>query len=148
MTLDSAKAAVVGYGRIGSLLAEKLRALGADVTVLARRREVLQHAELRHHKGVLLHCKDGYRGLEEIPKDCRVIFNTVPNRIFTGDALEQIPRDCLFVDLASAPGGIDFVAAEKLGIRAVWATALPGKYSPETAGIMIAETVETILSER
>ena len=147
VTLDGAETAVIGYGRIGSLLAEKLRALGAKVTVLARRREVLQHAELRHHRGVLLHCKDGYRGLEAIPKDCRVIFNTVPNRIFVGEALDSIPRNCLFVDLASAPGGIDFATAEQRGLRAIWATALPGKYSPETAGVMIAETVETILSD-
>jgi dipicolinate synthase subunit A len=76
-----------------------------------------------------------------------VIFNTVPNRIFVGDALDSIPRNCLFVDLASAPGGIDFATAEQRGLRAIWATALPGKYSPETAGVMIAETVETILSD-
>lgn len=147
VTLDGAATAVIGYGRIGSLLAEKLSALGADVTVLARRREVLEHAALRHHRGVLLHCKDGYRGLKEIPQNCRVIFNTVPTRIFVGEALERIPQGCLFVDLASAPGGIDFAAAEQKGIRAIWATALPGKYAPETAGVMIAETVETLLSE-
>ena len=147
VTLDGIQAAVVGYGRIGSLLAEKLMALGVRVTVLARRREALQHAALRHHKGILLRCEDGYRGLDDLPADCRVIFNTVPERIFAGDALEKLPKDCLFVDLASAPGGIDFAEAEKKGIRALWATALPGKYSPETAGVMIAETIETILSD-
>lgn len=147
VTLDGCQTAVVGYGRIGSLLAEKLRAMGAEVTVLARRREALQHAALRHCKGILLHCKDGYRGLEKIPTDCRVIFNTVPQRIFVGGTLERIPPNCLFVDLASAPGGIDFAAAEQRGLRAVWATALPGKYSPETAGVMIAQTVESILSD-
>ena len=147
VTMDGCETAVIGYGRIGSLLAEKLYALGALVTVFARRREVLTQAELRHHKTVLLRCRDGYRGLEQIPPDCRVIFNTVPQRIFVGDALKKIPHGCLFVDLASAPGGIDFEAAEKAGIHAIWATALPGKYAPESAGEIIAQTVETILNE-
>ncbi|MBQ1963418.1 MAG: NAD-binding protein [Clostridia bacterium] len=116
VTLDGCRVAVVGYGRIGSLLAEKLQALGAEVTVLARRREVLQSAALRHQKGILLRCEDGYRGLDALPSDCRVIFNTVPKRIFVGDALEKLPKSCLFVDLASAPGGIDFTAAEAKGM--------------------------------
>lgn len=147
VTLDGCQTAVVGYGRIGSLLAEKLAALGAKVTVLARRREVLETAALRRHKGLLLNEGDGYRALQDLPKDLRVIFNTVPTRIFSGKALEPIPKGCLFLDLASAPGGIDFSAAAELGIRTVWATALPGKYSPETAGILLAETVEAILEE-
>lgn len=147
VTLDGCQTAVVGYGRIGSLLAEKLMAMGAKVTVLARRREVLEQAALRHQRGILLQCKDGYRGLDDLPQDLRVIFNTVPKRIFCGELLEKIPAGCLFVDLASAPGGIDFADAERKGIRAIWATALPGKYSPESAGNIIAETLETILEE-
>ena len=36
VTISGAKAAVLGYGRIGRILAAKLKALGAEVTVAAR----------------------------------------------------------------------------------------------------------------
>ena len=145
VTLDGCRTAVVGYGRIGSLLAEKLAALGADVTVLARRRESLETAALRRHRGLFLDSTAPLFGLQALPQDLRVIFNTVPSRIFTKEALERVPQGCLFIDLASAPGGIDFSAAEEKGIRTIWATALPGKYSPETAGIILAQTAEAML---
>ncbi len=147
VTLDGSNFAVIGYGRIASLLAEKLYALGGAVTVFARRQEALTQAELHHHKAVPLLAEKGYKGLDRIPSDCRVIFNTVPERIFAGEILQKIPSNCLFVDLASAPGGIDFQAAEGRGIRALWATALPGKYAPESAGVMIAQTVKLLLEE-
>ncbi|MBQ9131011.1 MAG: dipicolinate synthase, partial [Clostridia bacterium] len=121
VTLDGCETAVIGYGRIGSVLADKLQVLGASVTVYARRQESLTRAALRHHGTQLL----GEEGLlaPSISPNCRVLFNTVPKRLLSRQVLEKIPRRCLLVDLASAPGGIDFQAAEELGIRAVWATA-------------------------
>ncbi len=53
----------------------------------------------------------------------------------------------LLLDLASAPGGTDFAAAEKLGIQAVHALSLPGKTAPATAAKAIAQTISGILSE-
>ena len=147
VTLDGCESVVVGYGRIGSLLAEKLRLLGARVSVLARRQEALTQAALHHHRPIVFHCKDSYAGITQIPKNCRVIFNTVPQRIFTKELLQKLPQNCLLIDLASAPGGIDFSAAAELGMHAVWGTALPGKYAPETAGIFLAQTVKLILEE-
>lgn len=147
VTLDGCETAVVGYGRIGELLAQKLAALGASVSVLARRRESLTRAELQHHRSILLHCKDSYAGFEALPKETRVLFNTVPVRILTQDVLGRLPRGCLLVDLASSPGGIDFDAARKMGFEAIWGTALPGKYAPETAGRLLASALEAILEE-
>ena len=144
VTLHGASAVVVGYGRIGSLLAERLRALGADVTVWARRAEQLTLAELHGHGAVRLICQNGKTVPQRIPHGCRVIFNTVPHRFLIREILEQLSLDCLLIDLASAPGGIDFQAAEALGLRAVWATALPGKYAPESAGRFLAETLISI----
>ena len=147
ITLDGCECAVVGYGRIGALLAQKLTALGSRVSVLARRQEVLTQAELYHYTPILFHCKDSYAGITRLSKSCRVIFNTVPQRIFTKEILQKLPQECVLIDLASAPGGIDFSAAKELGLRAIWGTALPGKYAPETAGIFLAQTVKLILEE-
>ena len=47
----------------------------------------------------------------------------------------------LIIDLASAPGGVDYEIAEKLGIKAILASALPGKVAPDTASDYIKEYV-------
>ena len=144
VTLDGSHAAIVGYGRIGDLLSLKLHALGARVTVYARRPEALALADL-HHCYTVDFRENPSEALSRIPKDVRVIFNTVPARLFTKEVLRSLHKGCLFIDLASAPGGIDSVAAEEFGIRCIWATALPGKYAPETAGQIIAETAMHVL---
>ncbi|MBE6554091.1 MAG: dipicolinate synthase [Ruminococcaceae bacterium] len=147
VTIDGVSAAVIGYGRIGALLGERLWALGADVTVYARRQEQLALAELHHHRVKRIVCRGGGSVPESIAPDLRVIFNTVPQWIFTRAVLEMLPRNCLLIDLASAPGGIDRAAAQALGLRTVWATALPGKCAPESAGEILADTVRLILAE-
>ena len=141
VVLDSTKVSVIGYGRIGEVLAQKLKALGAEVTVWARRREVCVKT-----KGF------GYKAEQMIGEesllfdtDTRVIFNTVPSRIFTRAVLQTLGKECIIIDLASAPGGVDLVAAKELGISTIWATALPGKCAPESAGIILGETVHSIL---
>ncbi len=147
VTLDGAEAGVIGFGRIGRLLAAKLRALGAHVTVFARRPEVMAAAKLEHHRGVLLEERDGYRRLLETAATCRVLFNTVPHPILTAERLERLPRSCLLIDLASPPGGIDTEGARAMGFSSFWATALPGKYAPESAGVILGESVLAMLDD-
>ena len=145
ITLHGCGAAIIGYGRIGKALGSRLSALGANVTVYARNREQRALAEICHHTAKPLICEEGKsRPSDDFP-NTRVIFNTVPGRILTRDILGKIPRNCLLVDLASAPGGIDQVAANELGFKSVWGTSLPGKCAPETAGIIIAETLHSML---
>lgn len=145
VTVDGLSVAVTGYGRIASLLAEKLYALGASVTVYARKKRDLTHAELRHLHTVCLTGEGERSSLCRISSDCRMIFNTVPCRIFTEPVLRCLPRQCILMELASAPGGFDPVCAERLGLRWILASALPGKYYPETAGRILAQTVSELL---
>ena len=42
----------------------------------------------------------------------------------------------------------DFAAARELGLRAEHALSLPARCAPETAGTLVAHTVEVILQER
>ena len=62
--------------------------------------------------------------------------------------LRCLPRGALILDLASRPGGTDFAAARELGLRAEHALSLPARCAPETAGALVAHTVEVILQER
>ncbi|MBQ9796273.1 MAG: hypothetical protein IJW50_00995 [Clostridia bacterium] len=142
VVLDGTECAVIGYGRIGELLTQKLLALGAHVCVYARRETARLRAEL-------LHCETAdlakHEGAISFAKDVRVIFNTVPERIIKRESLRQLSTECLIIDLASAPGGVDVAAAKELGVPLIWATALPGKCAPESAGIIVGQTVQAIL---
>ena len=43
--------------------------------------------------------------------------------------------------------GVDFEAAAACGIQTIWALSLPGKTAPVTAGEIVADTVEEMLTE-
>jgi dipicolinate synthase subunit A len=147
VTLYGSEVSVIGYGRIASLLAERLRALGAQVTVYARRERDRLHAELHGMQtGALRLEADGAVDAVWTPH-CRVIFNTVPARVLSDHHLQALPADCLVIDLASVPGGVDCPAGEHLGVRCIWATALPGRCFPESAGEILAVTVGELLEE-
>jgi hypothetical protein len=79
--------------------------------------------------------------------DTDIIFNTVPSLILDADMLTKTARNTLIIDLASRPGGVDFEAAHKMGIKVIWALSLPGKVAPDTAGDIIGKTILNILDE-
>lgn len=142
VTLDGCQTAVLGYGRIASLLAEKLIALGAEVTVYARKEKDRLHAELRHCHVMPLVDKNGVSVLRKLPTDCRIVFNTVPHPIVDREILGCWRRDLILMELASVPpGGFDTVAASEMAFPLVMASALPGKHFPETAGNIVADTL-------
>ncbi len=141
ITLHRARALVIGYGRLGKLLAHRLSALGARVSVAARKYVDLAWIEAFgygvEHTGQLEGWLCGYD----------LVINTVPARILGEEALADLRPGCLVIDLASKPGGVDFEAAARLGVKVIWALSLPGKVAPITAGQSIKSTIYNILHE-
>jgi len=141
ITLHGARCLVVGYGRLGKVLARQLRGLGAQVSVAARSCTDLAWAQVWSY------------GLERSDQltgwlcGYDLIVNTVPAPILGREALADLKPGCLVIDLASKPGGVDFAAAADLGVKAIWALSLPGKTAPVTAGLAIKNTIYNILSE-
>ena len=133
---------MVGYGRIGMALAPRLRALGMEVTVCARRCESRALAEMHGCRAV------PPEELGAAAAQCNLVYNTVPALLLEEPVLRRMPPESLIVDLASRPGGTDFAAARRLGIPALLALALPAKVAPATAGEIIADTICNILKER
>ena len=128
-------AAVTGYGRIGYFLCRALRALGANVTVYARNPAQRAKAEAA---GLAA------EPLDRLPEQTHrydVIVNTVPAPVLGEDAVCNARKDCLFIETAGAPYGIDADACKRHGRELVKAFSQPGKTAPKTAGILIADTV-------
>ncbi len=141
VTLLGSRVLVVGFGRIGKLLALRLHLLGARVTVSARKSADmawieclgLESADTRRLRGRL----GGFDA----------VVNTVPAPVLDARALLEFKRDCLCLELASKPGGVDADAAGELGIRIIAAPGLPGKAAPESAAAAIKEAIYNIINE-
>ena len=133
---------VLGYGRIGAAVAQRLLALGGRVTVAARRAEQLAYARCAGCGTVPL------ARVEQILPRQTTLINTIPAPILPRSRLALLPPGALVLDLASLPGGTDFTAAHELGLQAEHALALPGKCAPKTAGLLIGQTVLALLQER
>ena len=141
-TLWGANILLLGFGPVGQALGVRLAALGADVTVCARRPEQRALAESLGLRGAEL-----ARLGALAPAFDRVV-NTIPAPVLTEPVLTALRPGSLIVDLASKPGGTDFAAARRLGHRAIHALSLPAACAPETAGEALARTVCEILAER
>lgn len=116
---------VIGWGRIGKCLAAMLKALGADVSVAARKESDL---------GMLTALGYGAVEVRNIdPSRYRAIVNTAPAPVLAAGG------NCVKIDLASRLG----MAGEDV----LWARGLPGKMLPEASGALIAQGVLRYLQE-
>lgn len=125
---------ILGWGRIGKCLARLLQALGAEVTVAARKpsdRAMLQ--------ALGFHSADPAK-LEPILRRFRILFNTVPQPILSDAQVFHCRPDCIKIELASVRGiG---------GPQVIQANGLPGKTVPETSGRLIADSIIRILDAK
>ncbi len=143
-TVAGMRALVCGNGRIGSCLAHILQRLGADVTVAARRDESLCEIALCGYKPLKLTDRSALRAAFS---ESDVVFNTIPAHIFSKDVMMSIGGKPLYIEIASAPYGLELSDARDCGIRVLFAPSLPGKYAPVSAGGYIFETMTEILAE-
>ena len=141
-TVQDSRCLVIGYGRIGKALAHRLQALGATVTVAARKTSDLAWIRACGCRAVLL------SEIREKLGDSDVIFNTVPSRVLGESDLLLIQRSCLLVELASLPGGFDLDGVKQSGLQCIEERGLPGKVAPLSAAWAIKEGIYRTLEEQ
>lgn len=142
ITIHGMKCAITGYGKVGKVLASTLKALGADVTVFARKELDFACAYTQSIKA------EAYPTLKEGLNDFDALINTVPVKVIDRDVMLHLNPDCLLIETASAPFGIDFQAAKELAFEVIKAGSLPGKVAPRTAGEIIGRSVLPIIKTR
>ena len=139
--LHGSKVLILGFGRIGKVLARKLSGLSAKVTCAARKDEDLAWIQAYGHNATNIN------SLGENLKHFDIIINTVPHMILNEEKLEFVKEECFLIDLASNPGGIDKKAVKDKKLKFVWALSLPGKVAPTTSAEFIKDTIYNILKE-
>lgn len=132
---------VTGYGRFGRALAQKLRALGADVWVAARREEQRLAARSDEMRAVALSELPGLAGRMDM------VLNTIPARVLGPDTLAALPKGTWLLELASAPYGFDRDAAAALGLSVEVLPALPARYAPRSAARALKQVSLELLRE-
>ncbi|MGI6030272.1 MAG: dipicolinate synthase subunit DpsA [Eubacteriales bacterium] len=99
VTLHGTPVLILGYGRIGKLLAHRLQGLGCRVTVAARK------CSDRAWIGAFGLQPVDFSQLEKHLSSQLLVCNTVPQQVLGEREISAIPKDGLILDLASKPGG-------------------------------------------
>ena len=142
ITLFGSRCLVLGYGRCGKILAHMLKGIGAIVSVEAR--STVDEAYIKC-LGLDFVALDS---LKTRLKEFDFIFNTVPTMLLDKSTLQYLNPNCLVIDIASVPGGADFIAAKEMGILAINLPGLPGKVAPKSAAMILKDAIIKLLIQR
>lgn len=141
ITIYGSKIAITGFGRTSKILSKVLIGLGADVTIVARNLGQLAFAEIEGCRPIT------FSDFDKASMKLDIIINTVPDLVLDEPILQSLKKDCLIIEIASAPYGIDFEKAEELGLRVILTGSLPGKVAPKTAGEIVSDAILNIIKE-
>jgi dipicolinate synthase subunit A len=124
------------------MLAHILTALGASVTVCARRPESRAWAACEGCRTLSV------TSITDLCYGYDVIYNTVPSLVLRREVLLTMDTDTLLLDLAcGASPEVIRECAESRGLRYVRAPSLPGRYAPAEAGRIISDCILSHLSD-
>lgn len=135
-SIYGSRCVVLGYGRCGEALAERLERLHGIVTVVERDGQ-------KRAKAQVYGCESrDFSEAEPVIAQADFIFNTVPAMVLTKQQLSLVSKDVTIIDIASRPGGVDFEFCEKNKICAKLCLGLPGKYAPKSAAEILLKVIE------
>lgn len=140
--LHGSECMVLGYGKCAKTLANKLKGIGANVTVVARNpMDLTTASSLGYSTLNIASLKKHIYGFE-------YIFNTIPSMVIDDDVLEHVNNSSIIFDIASLPGGVNKQMAAKRGIQVIHSLGIPGRFAPKSSGEEIGRyLIKTILDK-
>ncbi len=140
-TIHGSNILIMGFGRVGKVLAKMLDGIGAKVSCEARKNADI--AWIKAYGYTPIHLSE----LDGVLENYDIIINTIPFQILDENKLQHVKKECTIIDLSSNPGGVDRNAARRIGLKLIWALSLPGRVAPMTSAEFIKETFYHILKE-
>lgn len=140
--LHGSSCLVLGYGRCAKVLAAKLKALDAKVTVAARSEEALAYAQAAGLEVI------SFYKMKALLPSFEFIFNTIPSIVLDKSCLDLVRPNVTIIDIASAPGGIDYEYAMHKKLKAKLCLGLPGKVAPKASANILVNEIITLVKER
>lgn len=140
INLHRSKSLVLGYGRCGQVLADKLLGLHSIVTVMERNGVKRAKAE---SMGCITRDFSNFEDLEEYD----FVFNTVPAPVLGKKMIAKLSPEVTIIDIASGGVGVDYEYCKKMKINANLCLGLPGKYAPKSSAAILLKVIEKALGE-
>lgn len=140
-TLHGSNVLITGFGRITKILANMLNGIGANIYCETTKLESVSWIKAYGYTPIMINKLNQNLGKFDL------IVNTIPQIIFDDTNLDLIKKDCVIIDVASAPGGVDQKAIKSRNLKFIWALALPGKVAPVTSAEYIKDTLYNVLEE-
>ena len=139
-TIFESNVLICGFGRIGKILCNRFKTLGAKVYCSARKEK--DFTWIRESGCIPLKYDELYKYANKFD----IIINTVPIMIIKEKEIDCMKKDVLIVDIASKPGGVDKEYAKNKEIKVIHALGIPGKELPTSAAKYIKEVVDSLIS--
>lgn len=135
INLHKSSCLVLGWGRCARTLADRLKGFYSNVTVCARDEKKLAQATCQGFDTLPLTDLKPALGRYDF------IFNTIPSSVLEASDIVHVKPEAVIIDIASSPGGVDFDACRRFGIRAKLCPGLPGVYAPMASAEILYEAV-------
>ena len=126
---------VIGYGRCGKVLSNMLLGIGSNVSVTYRKKSDEAYINAYNLTPIKIDLLDAHIQKFDF------IFNTAPALVLNNETLKRIRKDSLIIDLAQAPGGLDYNYARELNLKAKYCPGLPGRVAPYTAAQILKTAI-------
>ncbi len=133
-SLDNLNALVIGYGFCGKAISNELKQYNINISVAVRNNKLKNEIENNGFDYVDIKALHQSKNTEY-----QIIFNTVPALILDRNVLDTLIPSVKIFDIASKPGGVDFLYCREKGIFAQLKLGIPGKDYPMEAGEIIAD---------
>lgn len=125
---------VIGYGRCGKEIVDLLTNITSHIRV------VVKEDRVNTIKDKIPNTVISY---EEwcYTTPSMLIINTAPSKVINSEIMDRWNTLPIILDIATDPGGVDYPYARERNINAVLLPSLPSKYSPRSAGIILADAI-------
>lgn len=141
INLHNSRCLILGYGRCATVLAKKLSGLDVKVSICARKSENLASALSFGYEAISFsHLKEYISGFD-------YIINTVPSIVLTKELLMLVSPGVTIIDIASAPGGLDYDYVKENNLNAHLCLSLPGKAAPKASANILVDAVFKIIKK-
>lgn len=141
--LQNTHCLIMGFGRIGKVLAYKLKGVSANVTCMVTNEEEKAWATVYGYETTKI---KNLKNTCTKFKQYDIIINTIPKQIFE-EELKEIKKETLVIDLASKPYGINRKIVEQEDLNFIEALGLPGKSAPVTSAKYMKDMIKRCVSE-
>ena len=136
IVLKNANILILGYGNSAKALVNDYLNFSNKLLVAVRKEEVKKILNEKEIKNIYIH------ELKNYIEDYDLIINTIPALIIDEELLHYISPSSYILDIASYPGGVDYLKAKEYGIHAYSLTSLPLKFAPKSCGIEYGRAIE------